>query len=121
LIVEGLLKGQPTFLSYGEQKLAPIHILDVVRALEALISIGPRPEKTHFYDLYGPEVLPLRELALRVANVVGSDPDLLIFNPPSRWSEIMDCSPGHKPPHGYSPEITLEDGISSVIGRLPES
>jgi nucleoside-diphosphate-sugar epimerase len=119
MIVEGLLQGQPTFLSFGEQKLAPIHILDVVRALETLISFGPQPEKIHCYDLYGPEVLSLRELAERVANVVGSDPDLLVFNRPYRWREIMDFSPCHKLPPGYSPEITLEDGISSVSGRFP--
>lgn len=119
LIVEGLLKGEPTSLSYGEQKLAPIHILDVVRALETLTLLGPHSEKTSCYDLYGPEVLSLKDLARRVAIVVGSDPELLEFNRPYRWREILDFSPCHSFPPGYSPEVALEDGITSVIDSFP--
>ena len=116
-IIDGLRHNRQVNLSEGQQKIAPIHINDVVGALGQVIST-PQSADMQSYDLFGPEVYSVQELATRVANLLGSNPNLLVFDQPYRWREVMEFKPCHPLPPGFSSRVGLEEGTQSLIDAL---
>lgn len=109
---------EPLRMSPGEQRMALVHIDDVVAAfLHAARLLESAPEEASGAEYsVGPDTLPtLREVAAVYAEATGMAPNIAWGGRPYRTREVMEPWPGRRLP-GWSPTIDLLDGIRRTEG-----
>jgi len=122
--VQAVLKGEaPTVYGAGKQKRSYAHVIDTVRGI-LLSALNPVTYSRIYNIGNSHEVVTLTELAWQVIKVLQPNTDIKpnVLNTyessdRSQGREIFDrwCDTSlAKHDFGYSPEITLEDGIQRV-------
>jgi nucleoside-diphosphate-sugar epimerase len=121
LLQKATATGAPLDLSPGEQLINPVYIDDVV---EAFVLAGKRlldgaPAGKEEYAVSSRHPLSVREFAAAYASASGRGLELRWCAQPYRAREVMvPWNTGASLP-GWSPKVTLEEGIRRIAGCAP--
>lgn len=117
-IVNKLMTGQNLHLTRGEQEIAPIHIQDVAKTILSLALEEERPTPGSFleFDLYGPNVVKVKDVPQLATKALGlkNTKSRVHFDVPYSGREIFNFSPCHKLPPVPFDFTTLDFGIRTL-------
>jgi len=117
LLVEAAQAGEPLGMSPGEQRIDLTHVDDAVGAFLVAAKRLLNADAGAFEDFYvSGDRLSVRELAGRVGEALGRDVPARFGERPYRPREVMEPVAAAPLLPGWSPSVTLSEGIRALAG-----
>jgi nucleoside-diphosphate-sugar epimerase len=116
LLLDAARDGTALDMSPGEQLIDLLHVSDAVRALRLVGEevVAGRASGETFAARSGHPVT-LRELVALIADVTGRDVPVNFGARPYRAREMMTSWSSPGPPPGWTPRVTLRDGLRELL------
>jgi nucleoside-diphosphate-sugar epimerase len=110
-LIKAAREGTTMEMTDGTQLIDLVHVDDATRALVA--TAAGTPGET--YGATGGETITLRQLVERFERATGLTLDVRWGVRPSRAREMLTPWLFSPPPPGWKPEVTLDDGLRSLV------
>lgn len=113
LLVRSLLQGETLAVTDGEQRRDYLHVDDVADALRAILAA----KASGSIDVCSGDAVPLSRLFDAVERATGREGHLDVGGRPYGEGEVIEAvgDPGPLRDLGWTPSITLEDGIADTV------
>lgn len=110
-------KGRPLHMSPGEQEICFLYVEDAVDAIiHAIESKNLRTfQEIYTYTVMGKEVFQLKEIPVKIAQILKKPCPTIIHDMPYRDPEIMQVMPRYPLLSGWTAKVLLEEGILKIM------
>jgi nucleoside-diphosphate-sugar epimerase len=110
-LVDSIRKGRPVYL-HGEEgiRINPIHVDDAVRAIERCLALA----ESRVFNIAGPQVATLREIALAIGRLTGAEPVFTVDNTVSPNHLVADIQ--RMSSALGAPKVGIEAGLAELCG-----
>lgn len=119
-VVESLTATEPVAMTPGMQQLDFVHVADIVRFFATVAEHPDRIEPRHEYHLGTGIATTVRELATKVGQIAGRQPNILWGGREYRPLDVMlAVAPADEARNAiWRPQITLEQGIKEKLDSI---
>lgn len=121
-VIDACCRGEPRLaLTAGEQRRDFIHIEDVVRAYDRILARSSTFAANDSIEVGSGTAITMRSFVELAKEVAGARTELDFGAVPYRANEAMLCVADTRRLRslGWKPEVSLVDGLKSMINRLP--
>jgi nucleoside-diphosphate-sugar epimerase len=110
----GLRQGEQVRVGSGVGRRDWLYVSDAIDGLVAACRAAI-PGRLRAFDLGSGELLSVRDVLLRLAELLGRPPSLLDFDPSRDRGDTAIVAKAEVWPDGWRPSLTLEQGLRSLI------
>ncbi len=103
-------------MSPGDQEICFLHVSDAVSAVVYSLANNDlfQKDRINIFSVYGNEVFRLKDIPALVAEVFGLPVPKINASLPYRKNEIMRFKPRYARLSGWSPRVTLMEGLRTM-------
>ena len=121
LLLHAAASGEALNLSPGEQYIDLVHVDDASNACLVAASMGEGGGPPHSFAVNSSVPIRVKELVERVSDIVGKKVPVVWGERGYRWREMMEPWDVAETLPGWSPSVSLDDGLRSMWSALAAS